>query len=50
MNFPHTNKLETNQFFGILRSNSQILFLEKEINIIGRGKSCNVIINVNMIH
>ncbi len=41
-----TNKVETNKFFGILRSPTQILFLEKEINILGRGNSCNVILNV----
>lgn len=39
-------KIETNNYFGLLRSEKEILLLDKEINIVGRGKQCNIIINV----
>jgi len=40
------NKLDIQNYFGLLKSNTQIYFLDKEINIIGRAPSCNIILNV----
>jgi hypothetical protein len=48
MNFHSVNKLETANFLGSLKGNNEIYFLDKEINVIGRGKSCNVVLNVKL--
>ena len=42
-----TNKIETGNYYGLLRNEKEILLLDKEINIIGRGKSCNITIDVS---
>lgn len=49
MNFQSGNKLETANFLGLLKGNNEIYFLDKDINVIGRGKSCNVVLNVIMV-
>ena len=49
MNYQTGNKLETANFLGLLKGNNEIYFLDKEINVIGRGKSCNVVLNVIMV-
>jgi hypothetical protein len=46
---PSSNKIETRNYLGLLRSEKEILLLDKEINIIGRGKSCNIVINVSQL-
>jgi hypothetical protein len=49
MNLQSGIKLDTANFLGSLKGINEIHFLDKEINVIGRGKSCNVIINVRII-
>ncbi len=38
------------EYYGILKTPEQTIYLEKAICIIGRNPSCNIIINVNYVY
>lgn len=43
----NTTKVDNNNInYGKLKSENQIIFLDKEINILGRGQSCDIKLNV----
>ena len=41
-----SSKQEENNYFGILKVNDQAIYLDREIFLVGRSKSCNLILNV----
>jgi hypothetical protein len=48
-NGPNMNKSEDNFYHGKLKFNDQIIYLNKEIFLIGRNKASNLVINVKNI-
>jgi len=46
-NGPKMKILEENSYFGrLIFNNDQAVYLDKEIFLIGRNKSCNLVVNV----
>jgi len=43
------NKLEIANSFGLLKTNNQIYVLDKQINMVGKHPSSNIVLTVNSI-